>query len=291
MPDVIRLESQGNDHGYGGKRLRKILYLFAGGMALLSACSGNPLGPTATVTPNEVGTAVALGVQQTEESKAAEQTEAERPTAITDENMQATLTRAAEIEGYLRSGPETATAQVEKANPIMEQLLTDGYISSTNGVFRKLADYDRWNPFKEQFRRYDTNQSSVNFVLHAQVRMNTTEFKDSSVAGCGFTFRKTPNNTGNYVLIDFHGNLRYGVMEPDYWTEHGSIPNMVTNPRRNYEVWLVVEDGYYYVFVEGEVVLEQAAVDHPGRIWYLIAAGIQDINCSYEDVWVWTLSN
>jgi len=113
----------------------KITYLLGIGMALLSACSGNQLGASATARPNEVGTAVALGVQQTEESKAVEQTEAARPTATSEINMEATLTRAAVISAFVRSGPETATAQVEEAKPIMEQLVAGGlYFLNRGGV-------------------------------------------------------------------------------------------------------------------------------------------------------------
>ena len=49
--------------------MRKILYLFVGGMAIMSSCGGNLPGANEATELNEVSTAIALGVQRTEEAR------------------------------------------------------------------------------------------------------------------------------------------------------------------------------------------------------------------------------
>ena len=75
--------------------MRKILYLLVGGMALLSSCGGNQPGENEAAELDEVSTAIALGVQRTEEARFSEQTESAGGTATNEVIMGATLTRAA----------------------------------------------------------------------------------------------------------------------------------------------------------------------------------------------------
>ena len=75
--------------------MRKILYLLVGGMALLSSCGGNLPGANEAAELDEVSTAIALGVQRTEEARCTEQTESAGGTATNEVIMGATLTRAA----------------------------------------------------------------------------------------------------------------------------------------------------------------------------------------------------
>ena len=273
--------------------MRKILYLFVGGMAIMSSCGGNLPGANEATELNEVSTAIALGVQRTEEARFSEQTESAGGTATNEVIMGATLTRAAVLASFVRTAaaPKTAIVPGAEAIPVMEQLVEEGYIRSTDGKFRKLPDFERLFSLRDWFQRYPTDSTPNNFVMRALLSLDSDEDNNLTVAGCGFAFRMTSENTGNYVLIDVRGSLRFGVIGPDYWYAHGIEPNVVGNPLRAFEIWLVVQDKVYYVFVEGEEVCSFTAEDQRGGIWYWIAAGSEDITCLYEDVWVWTISD
>ena len=127
--------------------MSKALYLLFGGMLILTACSGTSIGPTETQTPNAVETSVALGRQQTEtaaviETAAAETTSTalaiETETAIVEGTALQRASQTAEVKGRIG----TATSQADKASPTIEQLFEDGYISSTEGTFTKLDEFD-----------------------------------------------------------------------------------------------------------------------------------------------------
>ena len=127
----------------------------------------------------------------------------------------------------------------------MEQLVEESYIRSTDGKFRKLPDFERLFSLRDRFQRYPTDSTPNNFVMRALLSLDSDEDNNLTVAGCGFAFRMTSENSGNYVLIDVRGSLRFGVIGPDYWYAHGIEPNVVGNPLRAFEIWLVVQDKVY----------------------------------------------
>lgn len=272
----------------------KATRFLVGGMFMLTACSANFNGSSNTPTPNQEETTVALSVQQTKSANEVVETEAAEKaqslltaTAIQDQK----LTLVASIDANRRAGPETATAEAAATNPILELLVSGGYINSTNGVFSKLDDFDETYTKRDWFWRFPTGQSPTNFVLRAILTLDSEEDNRSTIAGCGFSFRKTNTTTGNYILLDFLGNLRFGIIDPDYWIPQGLKRNIVANPSNSFEIWLVVEEGNYYVFLDGVEVFTQRAVPDEGFVTYMIAAGSVPMRCTYQDVWVWDLTN
>ena len=274
--------------------MRNTVLVSIGVLLMLTACSGGLFGPKGPPTPNTVQTAVALGVQQTETSIAVQDINAkETDLAVATRTAvwNKTATRAAVIHAYRLQGSQTATPESVLAQPVMDNLIAGGYIPSTGGEYIKLDDFDQTFERRDYFHRYTTGQYPTNFVMHANLTMGSSEDNDTTVAGCGFSFRKANDNTGSYVLLDFRGNVRYGVIDPDYWQAHGIEKGIVQKPLTPQEVWLVVVNRNYFLFVNGVEVFSYKATNSEGLIFYLIAAGSVPMHCTYENVWIWDLGD
>jgi hypothetical protein len=195
----------------------------------------------------------------------------------------ANITSTAEVR-YL-----ALTQAVENARPIVEDLVISGHLISSEGIFEPLSDYNNSYNTRDWFYRFATGESPTDFVWHAVIRQDSTEANASTVAGCGFSFRKLNTNTGNYFLVDFERGLRYGIIDPEYWVPHGRRADAVDDPARGVEVLLAVQGRRYTVFVEGNEILSQPTASEEGAVQYLIAAGSTLMRCSYEDMWLWVL--
>jgi len=156
-------------------------------------------------------------------------------------------------------------------------------------VFRKLEDADKTYSKRDWFWWFEIGMSPTDFVWHAVVTMDTRETNASTAAGCGFAFRKRETGAGSYVLLDFNGGVRYGALGSDFWNAHGINSNVGVNTSDPVEFLLVVQDDGYVFFINGEEVLNRRGIPEKGEIKYLVSAGSVTMNCTYEDVWVWSL--
>ncbi|MDH3944313.1 MAG: hypothetical protein OEV06_09500 [Anaerolineae bacterium] len=269
--------------------MRRKLLMMLGTAAILLACNIGPLLEEATPEEDEgdIETQVAEGVQQTAQARGAVETSAAEVMELTA-TFEAAATRAADIAAEVQ---ETATEEAQPFADILwliDELYDKGYINGTDGDVELLGDFDESFNERDYFRRYPSGSSPYDFVFHAVVTLRSNETNTATVAGCGIVIRKTNNTTGNYVLLDFRGNARYGRITPDFWSPQGMEKN-VFDANRSIEVIVVVEGSRYYLLLDREQVLRQSAVTSSGEIHYMIAAGSVPMRCQFEDVWVWEL--
>ena len=271
--------------------MRNARIVIIGILLTLAACTGGEAEPTEdTASLDATTTAAAEHVQETLDALKAEETQAVHATETQAAVAAATATRAAVVSSFVRERAEAATQAVERVLPVIEDLFASGVIDTTAGEYIDLEDYEQVFTERDYFRRYETGQAPFEFVFHSMVTIESEEDNDTTVAGCGISFRKDNGTTGDYILMDFRGRLRYGVIRPDYWSPAGSVPGVLENPTESFELLIVMYGREYRIIVNGEEVLKRQSVWDPGEFWYLIAAGSEAMHCHYVDSWIWELA-
>ena len=228
--------------------LKQILFIFiaVAWLTLLSSCasgmSAEDLSLTivaqtvtaASPTANLPATAQLAAQVETQvvQTEAAIQT-ATSVASATRSAIQTATSQAATIEAYPKS-----TAQAQSMADSVLELFSEGYISSTDGFYFALPEFDENLARLERtdsgwvqgvtyyWTDYLTGFEPNNFVIRADLSWKNVDEYANKFAGCGFTFR-IDNETNDRYLIwlsgighvnlirvfgssELIGNVRYG---------------------------------------------------------------------------------
>ena len=217
-------------------------------VSLLAACTGGLAGPTSTPTTDPATPAAATAqaatqsAQTTADAKATAEAAAEAAAKATGTaNAQATLDKQATDQAgatgtaisnitatniasmvtktAARAATETKaaeeiaqkTAQAQPMYDLVQKLMAEGYISSTDGIYYRLKDFNEAEAKINYIHWYPTGYDPQNFVIRADMAWESASDKaDWDSSGCGFIFHVDPESAFYSAELDLDGYVRLG---------------------------------------------------------------------------------
>jgi len=151
------------------------------------------------------------------------------------------------------------TQRVEELNAEVQAYYEKGYLSTTDGRFRELDDFNdewaqlgwyNWQPLRD---------TASDFFLSAHFKWDSA-FQNSDISGCGYIFGLQPNDDHYAVFLDRLKILflitdnTLGFSKPVSPTRGTGIVKFDYPAEADFA--LIVKDAYAYVLVDGEVISE-----------------------------------
>lgn len=236
------------------------------------ADTASPTVDTAA-TQNAQQTAEALEKANAEATKSSQETQAVQASATARQNAQATIkaaskatydanfygtqtAKASERLAETASAQASATAQMESFNAVIDQLMTEGVITTKEGDYHHLEDfYQSWAQLG-WYRWWPTDYSAENFVLSAntywQSASNTADWYTS---GCGIVYSLDDKDDHHLAFLSLDGYGVLGRMTKGDWKylaaqKYGKI----SVPDGDAKIMLVVFDKRAYFYVNDKLV-------------------------------------
>ncbi len=205
----------------------RLLLICSALITVTLACSSTPPpaalptevpGPdfTATAHAAAVAAAVTTTLEAHNTQAALEATEAAQFTAVAEATeavlaaQTATVARATAIF-VNRQGTVTARAATSAANAtttaqpmaaVVEQLVTDGYLTQANGHFESLVDFRHAWAQINGYQWLPTGEEPADFVVRADVAWDSASTTANWFnSGCGFVFREAANAANDHYLV------------------------------------------------------------------------------------------
>jgi uncharacterized surface protein with fasciclin (FAS1) repeats len=241
-----------------------------------------------------------LRVEQTAE--AANTTATAEAKANTMANSTATAVQmATETAAIILEKTSTANAIVQstaQAQPMLELVTTlanEGYLSTTEGQFYDLVDFDESWAQLGWYWFFPTNYSPTDFVIRASAAWDSaSNTPDPWTTGCGFVFREDgiPNHYLTYLGID--GNVYFSRYYKDKYSLIGSdYYGTVGLPKGSADIVLAVEGSWVTFLVNGEPVLHRQDTSLVrGKLDYTLVSGTNKdygTHCRMTNIELWVI--
>jgi hypothetical protein len=200
-------------------------------------------------------------------------------------------------------GHQTATAEAiasatSQAAPMLDhvtRLANDGYITTTEGEFHQLPNFDESWAQINWYWFFPTGYAPTDFVIRAHVYWDVaSQIPDWATTGCGFVFRETgiPNHYLTYLGLD--GNVYFSRYVKDTYALVGKdYYGKVDAPQGEADITLAVEGAWVTFLVNGEQVLRtQDAALTSGSLDYTLVSGTNKdygTHCRMTNVELWVI--
>lgn len=148
----------------------------------------------------------------------------------------------------------TATQEYEDFFAFVQRIYEAGQISSTDGEYASLADYQDEVASKLSYSWENSDVSAKNFIAQADFEWSNAG-KTINISGCGFVFRQQANTDHYLIILDALQGVKlasstdrgtYSMGSPAKGT--GKITNVGASPYHA-KFTLVVNDLKSYVYV------------------------------------------
>jgi len=100
-----------------------------------------------------------------------------------------------------------ATQRVEEFSSLIQKYFEAGYISTTEGKYIELDDYQDESALKLQYSWTETGVTAKNFVVRADLEWSNA-VKTVNTSGCGFVYRLQPNQDHYLILLDAYSGVK-----------------------------------------------------------------------------------
>lgn len=100
-----------------------------------------------------------------------------------------------------------ATQRVEEFSSLIQKYYEAGYISTTEGKYMELEDYQDELALKLQYSWTETGVTAKNFVVRADFEWSNA-VKTVNTSGCGFVYRLQPNQDHYLILLDAYNGVK-----------------------------------------------------------------------------------
>jgi hypothetical protein len=278
--------------------------MLAGFVALmvvaLSAC-----GPSeADVQTAVAGTSAAEGGTATAEARAELSTQRAAAASATAARAavatEAAATEQAAAEEATRAAEQLqveleATEQAAAMYEVVEELHADGYLSTTEGTYYSLPDYDRSWAQINWYQWTQTGFAPTDFVIQADAAWDTASMTANwDRSGCGFVFREdgVSNHYLAYLGLDGYVDFIRNVNDQGAFLGR-SYYGSVGKPSGNAQIMLVVEGYTFVFFVNGERVRTQTDQGlATGNLALTMLSGINTgfgTRCTMTDIGLWVI--
>jgi hypothetical protein len=258
-----------------------------------AACTTGNRAPTATSRPAPETSTTGIVYPVTQLALEAQATANARVTVEVRET-EAKVTEIAEQialrDTATSEAQASATALAQPMSHRIRELLTSGIISTSEGSYHPLQDFDAsW----AQINYYDfllTGLAPVNFVLSAKVSWESaSETANWWNSGCGFVFRM--NSRGDHYLaylgLDGWFYLYRNLDQTITLTGRGYYGEVMI-PKGDAEIMLIVEGDWIVLYVNGEQVHRmQENTFSSGLLGYALISGTNKdfgTRCQMQDV-------
>jgi len=184
------------------------------------------------------------------------------------------------------------------ANQIQE-LFSEDYLSSTQGRYSRLSDFEESWAQINWIRRYFTDNFLSNFVIRANLSWATAqEGANIKYSGCGFSWGEDEDSLNFYVAIfSLDGNVRVHIKKDTskYLYSAGSGYFGIIDYMEGYaKIMLVVDNGSIQFFVNGKRVYNRDnQYELEGKLGFAISSGINTgfgTRCSFSNVELWDMN-
>jgi hypothetical protein len=163
------------------------------------------LTSTHTLAPT-VDTAATQGAQQTTDAQGPQDTQAAEATRI-EMDKQATADQQAALQSTEQAqAGATATAHAGQFVSVISQLVSEGKVTTTEGDYYHLADFDEAQAKINYFFQVDTGYSAENFVLQTDMAWDSASMSANwPTSGCGVVFGRTDEDNFDFTYLGLDG--------------------------------------------------------------------------------------
>lgn len=285
-----------------GKRGSNVFILLVGGF--LSACSSTPtVAPTVTLDLTAVASSTSAAATQQHEDARSTQAQA----TVAAEQAAATDLVATEIQGTAEAEAQEATRQAAiveaKAEATtqaggllsdIEQLRSDGYLSSTSGTYSALEDFDQSWAQIGWYQWWYTGFDPTDFVFRADVFMDSNARYADGSSGCALVFREKLTDNHYMVEITMYGAVGINrVYKGNFKTLGGGNYGSSNVRVDELQLMVVVQGDTISVFVNDEhVVSRNDSVLENGNLALSLLSGTNTgfgARCQMTNVELWQL--
>jgi len=282
-------------------------------LGLNAACSSAPTiapspeqpseqAPTPDLTAEAKSTSVAA-TQRENEARATEDqaTKVAQEAAATNQAATQVQDTAEALAREATRGTATAAAKVEstaQARPMLDliqELHSNGYLSTTAGTYYSLDDFDESWAQINWYMWFYTGYSPTDFVIRANAAWESASTSANWWAsGCGFVFREdgVPNHYLAYLGLD--GYVYFARTVRDKYASLGySYYGRLDTPDGQAQIMLVVDGINIMFFVNGERVhYRQDQGLSSGNLALTLLSGINTgfgTRCQMSNIELWEL--
>lgn len=177
----------------------------------------------------------------------------------------------------------------------VEELVNDGYLAYTEGIYKRLPDYDESWAQINWFQWTATGEEPEAFALRTDVTWDSaSDVANHFNTGCGFVFNEEDQDNFYMVYLGLDGEANIMRFKGGYYDAHWhKFYKKVGNPQGGAEFMLVVQDGTFTFFVDGEVAITVTDTKINGhKLGLTINSGTNKgfgTRCTMEDIDLWTL--
>lgn len=240
--------------------MRKLTLTLVHGLlaGMVAGCAGAP-GPPPSASPDITVDAGATASRQAEEASSKDQAATQhaatsdaataRAQETAEANQQAATRQAATVQVRLEM-----TAAATKMRGVIGQLHADGYLTSTEGSYSLLPDFDQSWAQINWYQWWHTGYSPADFVIVADVEWDSASDRANWwTSGCGFVFREDGVSNHYLAYLGLDGYVYFNRNVGGVPAQLGrSYYGRVDTPSGQAQIMLAVEGTSINFFVNGE---------------------------------------
>jgi hypothetical protein len=281
-------------------------------LGLNAACSSTPTiapSPEATeqapmpdLTAEAKGTSVAATQRENEAratedqaTKVAQEAAATNQAATQVQDTAEALAREATQDAATAAAKAESTAQAQSMLALVQELYTDGHLSTTAGTYYSLEDFDESWAQINWYMWWYTGYTPTDFVIRANAAWDSASTSANWwTSGCGFVFREdgVPNHYLAYLGLDGYVYFARTVREK-YASLGTSYYGRLDTPKGQAQIMLVVDGTNISFFVNGERVhTRQDQGLNSGNLALTLLSGINTgfgTRCQMSNIELWEL--
>ena len=194
-----------------------------------------------------------------------------------------------------------ATQRVEEFSSLVQKYFDAGYISTTEGRYVELDDYQAEYPLKLSYTWTETGVTAKNFIVRADFEWSNA-VRTVNTSGCGFVYRMQPNEDHYLIFLDAFSGVKlasstdrgtYSMGSPQ--KGEAKVSDFGPGP---YEATftLIVNDLQTYVYVNdvyfGEYKLLDYRITDSGPLAAAVLAAVSEgygTRCKMTNVRAWII--
>ena len=187
------------------------------------------------------------------------------------------------------------TQQAESMYNLVESLHADEIISTIDGRYYQIDDYDaRWAQIN-WYQWEPTGFAPSNFVLRAEIAYDSASNSANwAYSGCGFVFRDTGNKNHYRVFYALDGYVYLTGLKGETWLSLGrGYYGRSVVPSGHFSLILVAEGDSFTIFIDGEKMhSKQDAIHSEGHLHYTLSSGTNKdygTRCVMTEIELWEL--
>jgi hypothetical protein len=192
-----------------------------------------------------------------------------------------------------------ATQQVEEFSALVKKYYDAGQITTTDGEYMELDDYQDESALKLQYTWVETGVTAKNFIVQADFEWSNGT-RTVNTSGCGFVYRVQPNQDHYLIILDAFSGVKLASSTDRGTYSMGSPQNgdqKVSDfgPGPYHATFaLIVNDLQTYVYLNdiyvGEYKLLDYRITESGPLATAVLSG-GSTSCKMTNVRAWVLDS